>query len=159
VAITLALLAAVLVAVVAAVTLAYRAKLNSDLRSRLTAAGAAVERKRSGGAAKELAQGLALEGISTRIGSARAPLPAGKGFPALAPVKTGSSIRTQGSLLVLEEVLPDRTQVAFSASRTSIDNNVRSLLVVEVLVALAALALAAILFSAGHGPPCDRSRS
>ena len=41
---TLALLALVLAAVVTAVTLAYRAKLNGDLRDRLAAAGAAVDR-------------------------------------------------------------------------------------------------------------------
>ena len=41
---TLALLAIVLAGVVTAVTLAYRAKLDGDLHSRLTTAGAAVER-------------------------------------------------------------------------------------------------------------------
>ena len=45
---TLALLAIVLVAVVSAVTLAYRAKLDGDLRARLTTAGAAVERATGG---------------------------------------------------------------------------------------------------------------
>jgi signal transduction histidine kinase len=42
-------------------------------------------------------------------------------------------------------VLPDRTRVVFSASRASIDHAVNDLLLVELLVAAAALALATIL--------------
>jgi signal transduction histidine kinase len=143
--ITLALLTVVLVGVVVAVTLAYRSKLDSDLRTRLTAAGTAVERAGSGDAAKPLVQGLALEGIATSIESAAQPLPAGKGGPADGPLKTGSFIRTHGSLLVLSEVLPDGTEVTFSASHDSVDRAVASLLPVELLVAAAALALATLL--------------
>jgi signal transduction histidine kinase len=147
--VTLSLLAIVLAAVVAAVTLAYRSKLESDLRSRLDAAGAAVERARSGSAAKPLVQGLALEGIATRIGSALQPLPPGKGAPGTAPVKSGSSIHTRGSLLVLDEVLPDGTQVSFSTSQASVDHAIANLLLVEVVVALVALALATLLVVRG----------
>jgi signal transduction histidine kinase len=143
--ITLALLTVVLVGVVTAVTLAYRSKLDGDLRNRLAAAGTAVERAGSGAAAKPLVQGLALEGIATSIGSAAQPLPAGKGGPADGPLKTGSFIRTHGSLLVLSEVLPDGTEVTFSASHASVDRAVTSLLRVELLVAAAALALATLL--------------
>jgi signal transduction histidine kinase len=143
---TLALLAIVLAAVVTAVTLAYRAKLDGDLRSRLAGAGAAVERAGSAGDAKPLLPGLALEGIATRFGgSAAAPKPAGTVAPATVPAKTGSTIQTHGSLLTLDEVLPDRTQVSFSASRASIDHAVTNLLLVELLVAAAALALATLL--------------
>jgi two-component system OmpR family sensor kinase len=131
---TLAVLAIVLVAVVTAVTLAYRAKLNSDLRNRLTNAGSAVEQAGSGAAVKRLLPGLALEGIATRFG----------GAPATAPVK-GPRIETRGSLLVLDEILPDGTRVTFSASRASIDHAVTNLLVVELLVAGAAFALATLL--------------
>jgi len=141
----LALLALVLGGVVTAVTLAYREKLDGDLRSRLLAAGSAVERAGSGTAAKPLIQGLALEGIATRIGVAANPLPAGKGGPAPAPTKTGLTIQTHGSLLVLVQILPDGTEVIFSASRASMDSAVTSLLVVETLAALAALAIAALL--------------
>jgi signal transduction histidine kinase len=137
----LALLAIVLAAVVTAVTLAYRAKLDGDLRSRLTKAGAAVERADSRGALKPLVAGLALEGIATRVGSAAGPFPAGTGTPA----KKGARIQTRGSLLVLDEVLPDGTQVSFSASRASIDHAVTNLLLVELLVAGLALALATLL--------------
>jgi signal transduction histidine kinase len=61
------------------------------------------------------------------------------------PVKTGQAIRTRGSLLVLTEVLPDGTQATFTASRASIDRAVTNLLIVELLVAAAALALATFL--------------
>jgi two-component system, OmpR family, sensor kinase len=137
---TLALLAIVLASVVTAVTLAYRAKLDGDLHSRLAKAGAAVERAGSAGAAKRLLPGLALEGIAIRI----KPPPA-TGATATARTKTGSTIQTHGSLLVLEDVLPDRTQVSFSASRASIDRAVTSLLLVELVVAGSALALATFL--------------
>jgi two-component system OmpR family sensor kinase len=136
---TLAMLAIVLAAVVTAVTLAYRAKLDGDLRNRLTKAGAAVERAGSAPAVKRLIPGLALEGIATRF---TAP-------PATGPTKTGSTIRTRGSLLVLDEVLPDRAGVSFSASRASIDHAVTNLLLVELLVAGAALALATALVVQG----------
>jgi signal transduction histidine kinase len=130
---TLTVLAIVLAAVVTAVTLAYRARLDGDLRSRLAATGALVERAGSAHALKPLVPGLALEGIATRLG----------GAPATA--RTGSTIRTHGSLLVLDEVLPDRTRVSFSASRASIDHAVTSLLLIELLVAAGALVLATLL--------------
>lgn len=136
---TLALLAIVLAAVVTATTLAYRAKLDGDLRTRLTNAGAAVERVRASDV-KPLVAGLALEGIATRI-----KLPAGKG----ATAKTGSTIQTRGSLLVLHEVLPDGTHVSFSASRASIDHAVTNLLLIELLVAGVAFALATLLVFRG----------
>jgi two-component system OmpR family sensor kinase len=128
---TLALLAIVLAAVVTAVTLAYRAKLDGDLHSRLTNAGAAVERAGSPSEAKRLLPGLALEGIATRFAGTGAPAP--------------PTIQTHGSLLILHETLPDGTQVSFSASRASIDHAVTNLLLVELLVAAAALALATLL--------------
>jgi signal transduction histidine kinase len=132
---TLALLVIVLAAVVTAVTLAYRAKLNGDLRNRLAAAGVTVERTGSARAVKPLIPGLALEGIATRF---VAP-------PGTGPTKTSSTIQTHGSLLTLDEVLPDRTRVIFSASRASIDHAVSDLLLIELIVAGAALALATIL--------------
>jgi signal transduction histidine kinase len=136
---TLALLAIVLAGVVTAVTLAYRAKLDGDLRNRLAKAGAAVERAGSAQAVKPLIPGLALEGIATRFAAA----------PGTGPTKTGSAIQTRGSLLTLDEVLPDRTRVVFSASRTSIDHAVTNLLLVELLVAAAAFALATVLVLRG----------
>jgi two-component system, OmpR family, sensor kinase len=129
------LLAVVLAAVITATTLAYRAKLDGDLRGRLTTAGSAVERAGSARALKPLIPGLALEGIATRVAAA----------PGKGPPKPSSTIRGRGSLLVLDEVLPDRTHVVFSASRRSIDHAVTNLLLIELLVAACALALATLL--------------
>lgn len=135
----LILLGVVLAGVITATTLAYRAKLDGDLRGRLTAAGSAVERAGSGRALKPLIPGLALEGIATHIAAA----------PGRGPAKPSSTIRSLGSLLVLDEVLSDRTHVVFSASRRSIDHAVTNLLLIELLVAAGALALAALLVRHG----------
>lgn len=136
---TLAVLAIVLAGVVTAVTFAYRAKLEGDLHTRLAEAGASVVHARSAGQAKRLLPGLALEGIAIRI----TPPP-----PAATPPSTSARspiIRARGSLLILDEVLPDGTKVSFSTSRTSIDHAVNNLLLIELLVAAAALALATLL--------------
>jgi two-component system OmpR family sensor kinase len=136
---TLVLLAIVLAVVVTTVTLAYRARLDGDLRGRVTRAGAVVERAGSAAAVKPLIPGLALEGIATHFTAA----------PGTGPARTSTTVQTKGSLLTLAEVLPDRTSVVFSASRASIDHAVTSLLLVEVLVAAAAFALATILVIQG----------
>jgi signal transduction histidine kinase len=141
---TLILLTIVLAGVVTAVTLAYRAKLDGDLHSRLTKAGASVERAGSAGQAKRLLPGLALEGIAIRIKP-----PAPSEASATGQAKTASTIQTRGSLLILDEVLPDRTKVFFTASRASIDHAVTNLLLVELLVAAAALVLATVLVLQG----------
>jgi two-component system, OmpR family, sensor kinase len=136
---TLAVLAIVLAGVVTAVTLAYRAKLDGDLHTRLTEAGASVLHAGSAGQAKRLLPGLALEGIAIRI----TPPP-----PTATPPSTSTKsplIRARGSLLILDEVLPDGTKVSFSTSRTSINHAVNNLLLIELLVAAAALALATLL--------------
>ena len=138
--ITVALLAVVLAAVVAAVTLAYRAKLDGDLRNRLTNAGSAVERAGSGYKLKALIPGLALEGIAVMGDGPR---------PTASRAKSGSTIQTHGSLLILDEVLPDGTRLSFSASRASIDHAVTNLLLVELLVAAVALVIAAALVLQG----------
>jgi signal transduction histidine kinase len=141
---TVGLLAIVLAGVVTAVTLAYRAKLDGDLHSRLAKAGAAVERAGSAGQGKRLLPGLALEGIAIRITP-----PALGEAPAAKPAETSPTIQTRGSLLILDEVLPDGTKVSFSASRASIDHAVTNLLLVELLVAAAALVLASLLVLQG----------
>ena len=136
---TLAVLAIVLAGVVTAVTFAYRAKLDGDLHTRLAEAGASVLHAGSAGQAKRLLPGLALEGIAIRI----TPPP-----PTATPPSTSAKspiIRARGSLLVLDERLPDGTKVSFSTSRTSINHAVNNLLLIELLVAAAALALATLL--------------
>ena len=143
---TLAVLGIVLAVVVTAVTLTYRAQLNGDLRNRLVAAGSAVDRVGSAGEAKQLLPGLALEGIATRFSGSRTPPKAADAkAPAPKGAKTGGAIHTRGTLLVLDEVLPDGTRVTFSASRASIDHAVNKLLLVELMVAAAAFALATLL--------------
>jgi len=141
---TLALFAIVLAGVVTAVTLAYRAKLDGDLHSRLAKAGASVEHAHSAGQAKRLLPGLALEGIAIRITP-----PVRSEAPTNAPANTTSTIRARGSLLVLDELLPDGTRVSFGASRASIDHAVTNLLLVELLVAATALVLASLLVLQG----------
>ena len=136
---TLAVLTIVLAGVVTAVTLAYRAKLDGDLHTRLAKAGASVARAGSAGQAKRLLPGLALEGIAIRI----TPPPT----TATQSSKTSKSptIRARGSLLSLDEVLPDGTKIAFSSSRAGNYHAVNNLLLIELLVAAAALALATLL--------------
>src|SRR5437868_3072459 len=136
---TLAVLGIVLAGVVTAVTLAYRAKLDGDLHTRLSEAGASVLHAGSAGQAKRLLPGLALEGIAIRI--TRPP-------PTATPPRISAKspkIRARGSLLILDEVLPDGTKVSFSTSCTSINHAVNNLLLIELLVAAAALALATLL--------------
>jgi two-component system OmpR family sensor kinase len=135
---TLAVLAIVLAGVVTAVTLAYRAKLDGDLHARLGEAGASVLHAGSAGQAKRLLPGLALEGIAIRITPPPTATP--PSTSAKSPV-----IRARGPLLILDEALPDGTKVSFSTSRTSIDHAVKNLLLIELLVAAAALALATFL--------------
>ena len=141
---TLGVLTIVLAGVVTAVTLAYRAKLDGDTHSRLAKAGAAVERAGSAGQAKRLLPGLALEGIAIRITPPALGEP-----PAANRAKTSPTIQARGSLLALDEALPDGTKVSFTASRASIDHAVTNLLLVELLVAAAALVLATLLVLQG----------
>jgi signal transduction histidine kinase len=143
---TLVLLTFVLAAVITAVTLAYRAQLDSDLRSRLTVAGAAAEGAGSAGQVKQLVAGLSLEGIATSFHSGHAPEKTGApvASPELLKATVGT-IRTRGSLLILDEALPDGTRVTLSASGARIGHAVTKLLLVELMVAATALVLATLL--------------
>jgi signal transduction histidine kinase len=148
--ITLALFAIVLTVVVTAVTLVYRAELDGQLRSRLAGAGAAVERADPRDL-KPLIPALALQGFATHLSGPALPAPgsAPGAVPAAGAAGTGSTIQTHGSLLVLDEVLPSGTRVSLSASRTGVDHAVTNLLLIQLLVAAAALALAALLVLRG----------
>ena len=140
---TLTLLTIVLAAVLTAVTLAYRAKLDGDLRDRLTAAASVVERTGSAGTAKPLVPGLALEGIAVDFSGSRRTSAVAQ--PKGGPQKPGAVIAAHGSLLTSHEVLADGTAVTLSASRAGADRAVRNLLLVELLVAAAALAIGTLL--------------
>jgi two-component system OmpR family sensor kinase len=140
---TLVLLAVVLAAVVTAVTLTYRARLDGTVRTDLAAAGAAVERAAAPSQIKQLAAGLALEGIDVGFAppTAASRRPARSGIPL--------AIQTHGSLLSLDEPLHDGLQVTLTASLTRVDHSITSLLLVELLVAITAFALAATLVVRG----------
>jgi len=142
---TFVVLGIVLVAIVTAVTLAYRAKLESELRNRLTNAGSAVERAGPGLPLKGLIPGLALDGISIRGDPVAARRLAATGARATGRSNADSTIHTRGSLLVLDEVMRDGTVMALTASRTNIDRAVSSLLLVVAVVTAAGLALATLL--------------
>jgi two-component system, OmpR family, sensor kinase len=147
---TLALLAVVLAVVVTAVTLVYRARLDGDLHNRLSGAGALIEHTGSAGQVKLLVAGFALEGIATHFSGDRTAPGAhstrkhGRGSRGGA-----ATIESRGSLLTLDETLADGTTIHLSVSRASIDRSVNNLLLVELLVAAAALALAALLVVQG----------
>jgi two-component system OmpR family sensor kinase len=142
----LLLLALVLAGVVAAVTLAYRSSLDGDLRNRLRSAAAEFGHAPTDESTKVLIGNLARQGIAVDFRSGAGPLPSDKqaasGIP---PIKTGSDITSRGSVEVLEQVHADGTRVALSASTSPIDREVRRLLLIEIAVALGALALAAVL--------------
>jgi two-component system, OmpR family, sensor kinase len=65
------------------------------------------------------------------------------------PVKPGNSITSRGSLLLLDETLPDGTRVTFSSSSAQITRSVLRLLFVELVAALAALAVSVVLVLRG----------
>lgn len=142
---TLAVLAIVLAVGVTAVTLAYRAKLNSDLRNRLANAATAIERVGPGLPLKRLVPGITLEGIAIRAGPAASHFLAARGIHTTRQTTTTTTVQARGPLLILYDIVRGRMLVSFSASRTSIDHAVKSLLIVELVVAAAALALGAIL--------------
>jgi len=85
-----------------AVTLTYRDGLMRDLRSRL-ASGAAALTAASPAQRKALIGTLALEGVAVRF--AVAPTPAKADAAAEPPPKKPPAVQTEGSLLVLRELL------------------------------------------------------
>src|SRR5262249_16555677 len=142
----LALLVLVLAGVVAAVTIAYRSSLDRDLRRQLRAAAAEFWHAPANESTKVLISNLARQGIAVEFEPGSGVLPGDKQAAAgVAPVKAGSAIRSRGSLVVLEQVLPDGTRVDLTASNSRIGRAVRRLLAIEIAVALVALALAGLL--------------
>jgi signal transduction histidine kinase len=143
---TLIVLAIVLAGVVASTTLLYRSSLQRDVRGQLENAALAFEKARPGQQQKQLIASLALEGIATDVQTGQSSLPPAKaaasGTP---PIKPGASVTSSGSLFVLTDVRPDGARVTFSSSDARIAHSVKRLLVVELLVALVALALAALV--------------
>ncbi len=140
---TLALLVVVLAGVIAAVTIAYRSGRQDDLTRQLHAAADQFRDTAPGAATKILIGNVARQGIAidVRPGSpaGAADTPAASGQGAVNPGELS------GSLVMLDQVLPDGTHVTLSASNAAIDGDVRQLLTIEILVAFVALLLAALL--------------
>ena len=168
---TLGLLAIVLTGVIAAVTFAYRSNRAQDLAEQLRAAGGEFNDTLPGDVTKFFVADLARHGIAVDFADTSATVPnakpgssnpAGvKSYPP--PVKKDGAITTQGSLVVLDQQLPDGTYVVLSASNDAIAADVQQLLAIEIAVAVVALGLAALLIrrvtSAALKPLADVSRT
>jgi two-component system OmpR family sensor kinase len=168
---TLALLVIMLTGVIAAVTIAYRSDREQDLAVRLRAAAGDFQRTPAGEVTKFLAADLARQGIAVDFEND----PAASSDTQLAPtdpagvepdpdtLTTDAPISSQGSLVVLDQPLPDGTHVVLSASSAAIDADVQQLLAIEIAVALVALVMAALLIrrvtSTSLKPLADVSRT
>lgn len=155
VAATLAVLLFSLAGFAVAVTLDYREGLESDLRHRLTD-GALALSEAPAEQSKQVIGSLAREGIDAQITDA--PQAAKTGAPQPAPTD-GTSVRTEGNLLVLEAPLdinpayakaslvrPQPETIArLTATQDGVDSPVHRLIVAEVVGGLIAVALAALL--------------
>jgi two-component system OmpR family sensor kinase len=168
--VTLPLLIVALAGSAAVVTVRYRHDREQDLRQRLLA-GANGIAGASGDQTKFMVSALALQGIATQIreehdpgATEQQPLPkdlAG-GKPG-GPVDVTPVVESQGKLLVVRVPTavwptgPDGLSdpgsgsavATLSASRAGVDRAVRQLLVIEIAVALAAVAIAALLLLRG----------
>jgi signal transduction histidine kinase len=141
----------------AVVTIRYRHGLEQDLRNRLLAGVKAINGASADGVQMKLVMSaLALQGIDTQLSDAD-PDPAATQREPLAP-----EVASTGQLLVVKMPLDDAflrtgqlgrgssfTVATLSASRANIDGAVRRLVVIEIAVALAAVAIAALLLLRG----------
>jgi signal transduction histidine kinase len=139
-------LVVVLAGVIAVVTVTYRASRERDLADQLRAAGDVFGNTPAGPATKLLIANLAREGIAVEFGARQAaspdPQPAQAGDPRAA---SSGGVTAAGSLVSLDQILPDGTRVTLSASRDEIDRSVGQLLTIELAAAAAAVVLAALL--------------
>jgi two-component system, OmpR family, sensor kinase len=156
---TLVLLVFVLAGVIAAVTIAYRSNRQSDLVNQLQAAADQFRDTQPGPATKILIGNLARQGIAVDFRSDSSAGPANT--PGASGEVDGGDEHT--SLEVLDQVLPDGTRVTLSASSEAIDGDVQQLLTIEILVALVAIPVAALLIrrttATGLKPLADISRT
>jgi two-component system, OmpR family, sensor kinase len=143
--VALPLLVIALAGSAALVTVRYRHGLEQDLRSRLLAGAKAINFGPSD-QTKSVIAALALQGIATRVGPDRDPAASNR-------VQLGSTpaVASIGRLLVVRMPLGrSGGEVAtLSASRVSVDRAVRRLVVIEIAVALGAVALATLLLLQG----------
>jgi len=141
---TTTLLFVVLALVLAVLTLGYASRLRHDLRHRLVTAGTTVAASDSDQSARQIAGGLALEGITTRIDSTPLPRP-DKGWTFTSPIKAGTGLATHGDMLSLTQTLSNGTRVTFTASEAPINASIASLLRLETIIGLVGLATALAL--------------
>jgi signal transduction histidine kinase len=143
--VALPLLVIALAGSAALVTVRYRHGLEHDLRGRLLAGAKAINIGPSD-QTKSVIVALALQGIATRVGPERDPATSNR-------VLTGSTpaVVSIGRLLVVRMPLaqPVGEVATLSASRASVDRAVRRLVVIEIAVALGAVALATLLLLQG----------
>jgi two-component system, OmpR family, sensor kinase len=148
-AMVLGLLVLVLGVVIGVTTVAYRGSLEGDLRHRVTSGAKALrEAARDDPTREQLVRALALEGIDVQISASAPPAPAKAGGRPV-PVKASGTASDVGGLIWLRERLPGQTVATLTASRAGIDGQVERLLVIEIVVALGALALVGVLLLRG----------
>jgi two-component system, OmpR family, sensor kinase len=151
--VALPLLVIALAGSAAVVTVRYRHGLEQDLRNRLLAGAKAVNGASADGMnIKLVMSALAMQGIDTQL-TAADPHPAATKRELL---EFSPEVASIGQLLVVKVALADTflgpgpsgtsdTVATLSASRASVDAAVRRLVVIEIAVALAAVAIAALL--------------
>jgi signal transduction histidine kinase len=146
--VTLPLLVIALAGSAAVVTLRYRHGLEQDLRNRLFAGAKAINGA-SADQTKLVMSALALQGIDTQLGPDPNPV-----ATLLKPHGPTPEVSTTGQLLVVRLPLerppaPGAAVATLSASRASVNSAVRRLVVIQIAVALAAVAIAALLLLRG----------
>ncbi|MCW3046427.1 MAG: histidine kinase [Solirubrobacterales bacterium] len=132
----------------AVVTLRYRHGLEQDLRDRLLAGAKAINGA-SADQTKLVMSALALQGIDTQLSADPNPV-----ATLLKPHGPTPEVSMTGQLLVVRLPLdrppaPGATVATLSASRASVNSAVRRLVVIQIAVALAAVAIAALLLLRG----------
>jgi two-component system OmpR family sensor kinase len=146
--VTLALLLSALAGSAAVVTVRYRQGLEHDLRDRLLAGAKAVNGVPLA-QTKSVISALALQGIDTQLREEHDPAATKQQLLEARPAAPGArpEVSSRGRLLVVTmalESVPGSVAILM-ASRASVDRAVRQLVVIEIAVGLATLAIAALL--------------
>jgi signal transduction histidine kinase len=137
----LALLLVIILAFGTVVTLTYRKSREDDLRHRLAAGGAALRNAWDQAGAKQLVAALHLEGIDVVV---RQPGDPGGGVPSDSKPGVQSVKEQAASLFTLHVRVNDQVSATLTASKAGVDEDVRRLIEVEALVAVAILLLGVV---------------
>jgi two-component system OmpR family sensor kinase len=144
--VALPLLVIALTGSAAVVTVQYRHGLEQDLRNRLLAGAKAINGA-PGDQVKAVMSALALQGIDTQVSSDSDPAATKRQLLRSAP-----EVASTGRLLVVRMPLENGLSgsvATLAASRASVDRAVQRLVVIEIAVALAVVAIAALLLLRG----------